>query len=421
MDPIEDTVMQALAGLRGVATLQVAYSGGLDSTVLLHALAALRPRLGPALEAVHVHHGLQGEADAWVRACERTCRSLGVPLRVLEVDARPAPGESPEAAARRARYRALGGVLDAQTCLATAHHLDDQAETLLLQLLRGAGPAGLAAMPVIARLGAGWHVRPLLGCPREALHDYARRHGLSWVEDASNLDTRYGRNYLRQRVLPVLRQRWPSASRTLARAAHHQAEAAELLGELAEQDRATAPGSRPGTLSVRALAGLSQARQANLLRHWIRGLGLPVPDARQLAQVRAQALGAHAGRSPCVRWSGAELRRYRDDLHAMAPLPPHDPAMVLRWDPSAPLPIPHLGLELRPWDLQRLGVAVAGQGLTVRFRRGGERCRPAGAPHHRSLKKLFQEAGVPPWERERIPLIYAHGRLAAVMGHWACD
>jgi tRNA(Ile)-lysidine synthase len=419
MGLIEDRLTRALAGLRGVATLLVAYSGGLDSTVLLYALSRLR--LGLALEAVHVHHGLQGEADAWVRACERTCLALGVPLRVLEVDARAAPGESPEAGARRARYRALGGIMDVQACLVTAHHQDDQAETLLLQLLRGAGPAGLAAMPVIARLGAGWHARPLLGCSRQELRDYARRHGLGWVEDASNLDVAYTRNYLRQRVFPVFTQRWPSASRTLARAARHQAEAVELLAELAEQDRQGAAGTRPGTLSLRALRGLSPARQANLLRHWIRGLGLPVPDTRQLAQVRAQTLGAHAGRSPCVRWAGAELRRYRDDLHAMAPLPPHDPAMVLRWDPSAPLPIPHLGLELRGGDLMRLGVAIPRQGLTVGFRRGGERCRPAAAPHHRSLKTLFQEAGVPPWERERIPLIYADGRLVAVMGHWACD
>ncbi|NIR59118.1 MAG: tRNA lysidine(34) synthetase TilS, partial [Gammaproteobacteria bacterium] len=281
-----DDLVAVLAHHAPAARYWVAYSGGLDSLVLLHALAARRDRLGAPLAAVHVDHGLHPDSGRWAAHCARTCAALGVPYECRVVEATAASGESPEAAARRARYEALAGLLEPGACLLTAHQRDDQAETLLLQLLRGAGPDGLAGMPMCRPLGAGWHLRPLLDWERADLHAYARAQGLEWVEDASNRDTGIDRNYLRHIVLPALRERWPGAPATLARAARHQAEAAELLVALGRADARAAADAAPGTLRASALRDLPAPRQRNLLRAWIARAGLPAPSAAQLERVR---------------------------------------------------------------------------------------------------------------------------------------
>lgn len=401
----------------------VGFSGGLDSTVLLHALAELRGRVPLSVEAIHVHHGLQPQADAWAVHCRCVCERLEIPFKLIRIDAKAQKGESPEAAAREARYRALRKLIKPRTCLLTAHQQDDQAETLLLQLLRGSGPAGLAAMPDIRVFGEGWHARPLLPFTRAELADYAAVNKLHWIHDLSNRDTDLDRNYIRHEVLSRLRARWPTVERTLSRAAALQAEATELLSNLAREDLVAVGGSRPDTLSIAALSRLSPARQRNVLRQWLTILGLPAPTRPQLERILIEAIGARWDRTPVIMWQGGEVRRYRDDLFAMAPLAVHDPTLVLPWDMRRPLPIPHLGITLEPSALKSLGGEVAADrsDITVRFRRGGERCRLQGRRHHHELKKLFQEAGVPPWERDRIPLIYAGERLIAVVGYWRCE
>jgi len=413
-----DGLRPLLAAHPGVRRLLVAYSGGVDSHALLHWLAGQRGEWGGrTLEAVHVNHGLQPAAGEWERHCRRVCHELGVAFRRLRVDARPAAGESPEAAARAARYAALQGLLTASDALLTAQHQDDQAETLLLQLLRGAGPPGLAAMPLAAPCGAGWLWRPLLANNRAEILAYAETHSLVWVEDASNTDQRLDRNYLRQRVMPALRARWPAVSRTCSRSARWCAEAAALAEEVAAADLTQVVGQSPGCLSISGLRKLTEARQRNALRRWFRRLALPVPTASQLTRLRCDVMAAPRDRMPLARWPGGEVRRYRDQLFAMAPLPPHDPEQVLALT-SAALDIPAVG-RLRLVPGQGLGTAVlAGAPLTVRFRRGGERSRPAGRRHGQALKKLLQEAGVPPWERERLPLLYAGETLAAVADLW---
>ncbi|MDG4605564.1 MAG: tRNA lysidine(34) synthetase TilS, partial [Candidatus Contendobacter sp.] len=247
--------------------LIVGYSGGMDSHVLLHLLAMQR-ELWPerTLEAIYVDHGLHPASAVWGGHCARVCRELNVPFRTLRIDARPAPGESPEAAARQARYAALAAALEPDAALLTAHHRDDQAETLLLQLLRGAGPHGLAAMPEAARLGQGRLLRPLLNVDRAALLAYAHTQQLQWIEDASNADTGFDRNYLRHRILPLLRERWPAANRVLARSARLCAETAGWLDAEADADLARVMTARPDALSVPALRELSELRQRNLLR-----------------------------------------------------------------------------------------------------------------------------------------------------------
>jgi tRNA(Ile)-lysidine synthase len=410
---LRNVLRDSLRRLPPASRYLVAYSGGLDSHVLLHALTALRGEGLPEMLAVHVHHGLSPHADAWTAHCEAVCASLDVPLEVIRVDAGAAAGESPEAAARSARYRALEAVLGAGEGLLTAHHRRDQAETLLLQLLRGAGPAGLAAMPRWQPLGAGWHGRPLLDADRGQLEDYARTHGLRWVEDDSNLDTRFDRNLLRNRVMPILRERWPSLDETLSRVAVHQAEALGLLGDLARDDMEALRGEVTGTLSVAALGALRPARVRNALRFWLMEKGLPLPSRVRLQSVLDDVLTAGPDSTPLVAWEGGEIRRYRDALYAMTPRPDHDPHQCFPWDGRSDLPIPSLGLTLTAHGLLDQGVTPeAHESYMVTFRKGGESLRVRGQT--RELKKLMQERGVPPWERDRVPLVYRGEELVAV-------
>nr|WP_207143866.1 tRNA lysidine(34) synthetase TilS [Ectothiorhodospira shaposhnikovii] len=413
-----DTLAAALERLPPAPRWLIGLSGGLDSHVLLHGLQTLSGgHAFPPLVAVHVHHGLSPHADRWQAHCESLCRDLNIPLRVLVVDARPAAGESPEAAARAARYRAIAEVMQAGEILLTAHHRRDQAETLLLQLLRGAGPAGLAAMPRLKPFGPGWQARPMLDLDRDTLADHALKAALTWVEDDSNTDPRFDRNLLRQAVMPRLRARWPALDATLSRAALLQAEAQDLLAERAREDLEQVRGSVPGTLSVAGLSGLRRPRLRNALRGWLQDKGLPMPGRARLESLIEQMLKAGSDSCPRVAWEGAEVRRYRDDLYAMKPLLPVEAGLVLHWMPVAPLRLPEPGITIDPADLRtawELTLSDLAGPLTVRFRQGGEQIRWRG--HTRSLKKLLQEAGVPPWERDRMPLIFAGERLIAVWG-----
>jgi tRNA(Ile)-lysidine synthase len=395
----------------GIRSLSVGYSGGVDSHVLLHRLAN-QGHHDRTLMALYVDHGLQAAATAWGEHCAQVCRALNVPFRVLQINARPTPGESPEAAARCARYAALAAELGPDSALLTAHHRDDQAETLLLQLLRGAGPHGLAAMPAMSRLGQGWLLRPLLNVDRAELLAYAHAHDLQWIEDASNQDTGFDRNYLRHQVLPLLRERWPATNRTLARSARLCAETAAWLDEEAAADLAGVATDRPDCLAIPALQALSELRQRNVLRYWLRQLNLPIPEARQLQHILHDVLTAATDRNPCVRWPGAEVRRYRDVLYAMSPLRPHEARQRFIWRADEEgwptLDLPGIG-QLRMQETMGTGLrpeVLAGGVLIVQFRQGGERFRPIGRAHSQELKKLLQQAGIPPWERERLPLVY---------------
>lgn len=402
----------------------VAYSGGLDSHTLLHAMAGLRPQLpGAELHAIHINHALQTHAQQWAEHCAEVCAALHIPCHAVQVNAAPAAGESPEAAARRARYQALAAVMHHGDALLTAHHRDDQAETLLLQLLRGAGPHGLAAMPACAAFTAGVHLRPLLEFTRAQLHHYATQHNLKWIEDPSNFGIHYDRNYLRQEIMPRLAARWPAVSGAFARSARHAADAAHLLEVLAHSDLEQVAAGRD-TLSVTQLKTLDQARQRNLLHAWFKRLHLPLPAAVHIEHILSDVVAAAADREPCVRWPGAELRRYRDLMYALAPLATHDSAAALPWDMQGALALPGGLGTLHALPAMGTGLKAAlcrDPAITVRFRRGGEYCRPAGRGHTHELRKLFQEAGIPPWQRERIPLLYVGPDLAAVGDLWVCE
>jgi tRNA(Ile)-lysidine synthase len=401
----------------------VAYSGGLDSHVLLDALVRLRAHLGVGVLAVHVNHGLQPAARAWQTHCAAVCHALCVPLTQLTVDAGAQRGESREAAARTARYRALHAWLPAGYCLLTAQHRDDQAETVLLQLLRGSGVHGLAAMPEYCAFGLGNLLRPLLGCTRSELRRYAQEQALRWVEDPSNRDTALTRNFLRHHVFAALRERWPQVSASLARSATNQAEAARLLDEVADADLAGLDGGE-GRLRLPALARLTPVRRRNALRRWLRGATGGVPSRAVLERIVCDLVDSRPDAEPCVRWGDFEVRRYRARLYLLPQVAAAGPSPALHWSMAQPLVLPGGLGSLRAVTARGQGIRtslVPATGVEVRWRHGGEICRPAGRGHHHELRKLFQEQGVPPWERGRIPLIFIDGQLAAVAGLWTCE
>ena len=410
-----------LADLPEATAYCVAYSGGVDSHVLLYLLASARESLSAPVSAVHVNHQIQSQSGDWAVHCRDVCEELQVPFETLNVDGRARRGESPEAAARTARYRALARWLAPGALLITAQHQDDQAETLLLQLFRGAGPRGLAAMPRITELGQGHLLRPFLEYRQADILAYAREHGLRWVEDPTNTDTRYDRNLLRQNLLPQLREHWPGLTRVLARAAGLQADQAELAGALAELDLDSCGcDGQADQVSIAGLLALSPARQRNVMRHWIELNGFTLPSLEVLKRVEREVLQAREDATPLVHWAGAELRRYRDTLYLMSPLEKPEPGTHLTWDGITPLEL--AGGILTSEPVTGSGLRID-QGITlqVRFRQGGETLQPAGRAGHHALKKLLQEWSVPDWERGYIPLIYQNDKLVAVAGRCVCE
>jgi tRNA(Ile)-lysidine synthase len=406
-----------LGPLRG-RRLCVAYSGGLDSSVLLSALAALRVRERFVLRALHVDHQLQPQSAAWARAARRRARTLRVPCRTIEVTVAHGRGRSLEAAAREARYGALRGALARDEVLLTAHHQEDQLETVLLALLRGSGVRGLAAMGARSAWAGSALLRPLLPVSRQQLEHYARVHRLDWSEDPSNADERFDRNYLRRGVLPLLRQRWPAAAATASRSAAHLAEARWLLEQLAAtalQDARDGPA-----LLVSVLRRLALPQRRNAMRQWLAERGLPPPDQRRLREICGPMLTARDDALPRVSWRGGELRRYANRLFAFdncaAPPPPR---ALERWDWRARPWLPlggggALGLvHDRHGDVR---LAALPRLLGVGQRGGGERL--AAAQGRLALKDLLQMQGVAPWERAAVPLVLHAGRIIAVADLW---
>lgn len=400
----------------------VAFSGGLDSHVLLHAMAGLKNDLiGTELYAVHVNHSLCTEAKNWALHCQNVCEALQISCQQLVVDARPEKGESPEAAARDARYQSIAQYIEQGDFLLTAHHQDDQAETLLLQLLRGAGTQGLAAMPAQTDFFHGQLVRPLLSFSRQQLHEYAEHHQLRWIDDPSNAETNFDRNYLRHKVMPLLQSRWPSASKVIARSARHQAESSQLLDVLAEQDFSAAVGSQPNTLSVNFIKQLDVARQRLLLRYWIKQLKLPMPASVHIEHILHDVINAAPDAMPCVHWRGGEVRRYQGDLYAMSPLSIFNRALEIPWNLNRLLNLPENSGYLTAEKVKGKGLDCSVTEVIVRFRQGGESCRPAGSDYSKSLKKLLQEKNILPWLRDRVPLLYVGDQLAVVVGACICE
>jgi tRNA(Ile)-lysidine synthase len=418
---LQRRLIELLPGFPDVA-LCVAFSGGCDSTALLAALIQL-PQPPRALRALHIDHRLQPDSRRWSWHCRRIARRVHIPLTVRTARIARARGESLEAAARTARYRLLGAALAEGEALLTAHHQDDQLETVLLQLLRGAGVAGLAAMPALAPFGRGVLVRPLLTVPQVALADWVRAQGLTWVEDESNAQLRPDRNYLRARVLPVIRARWPAAAATVARSARHLAEAQRLLDALGEADAGRE--SCGAMLSAKVLRRLPPERRRNALRFWITAAGLLAPPASRLEEIAGALLAAREDAQPLVVWEGAQVRRQGDLLVLRAGGVPGAaakrlPELAWQWRRrrTQVLPPPFGALVLEPDARGPLDLDALGPTLVLRERRGGERLRPVRGGPRRALKQLLQEARVPVPRRAQLPLLFDRGRLIGVADLW---
>jgi tRNA(Ile)-lysidine synthase len=364
---------QAFLEAHSQKRIAVALSGGLDSVVLLHLLKG-----HPRISAIHVHHGLSANADAWAAFCRRLCRRWQVPISVRRVRVRRA-GKGLEAAAREARYAAFRKLK--VDVIALAHHLDDQAETVLMNLLRGAGLRGASGMQPLSGFAGKLLARPLLDVPREALEAYARLHALEWVEDESNADEKLMRNFVRRRLGPLIGTRFPQWKRSLARAAR--------------------------------LFSQRDERAERLLREFLRSQGLKAPSEAKLGEMLKQ-LASGSARTK-LEHDGRTLRVYRGAL--LVDAPPPGAFSPLAWKGEPRLKIPALGGELR----FKRGEGIASDqlkagGFEVRLRSGGERLQVHPRRPRRTLKNLFQEAGVPSWQRGRLPLLFRGDDLVWVPG-----
>jgi tRNA(Ile)-lysidine synthase len=417
--------------------LVIAFSGGVDSQVLLHALAKLKQakQFPNPMTVCHVNHGLSANASAWQTFAHKVCQKLNVTFTVCQVNVQSQPQQSLEALAREARYQALKSIYDQQSLIITGHHRDDQAETFLLALKRGAGLKGLSAMAAETKQGKDTLLRPLLNISRAEIVNYANNYKLNWVEDESNSDTRFDRNFIRQKIMPLLNERWPSITQTINRSSRHCLEGQLLLNELAEQDLTSCQLIKQ-SLSVSELSKLSTARFNNLIRYFLAQHHYLMPSTEQLAQVYQQ-LFSNEDKNPAVKVANNYLRRYKNALYLTA-----DFIDVSDWqtgiccDEKESVAIAKVielpdGLgklifsnsqpcELLPSD-QLIALPTKAQKVTLRFCHRNPTCLPDYRNHSRSLKKVLQELNIPPWQRKRIPFLYYDNVLVAAIGYFVCQ
>jgi tRNA(Ile)-lysidine synthase len=413
---VERVAAQIAPLLPAHRSILVGLSGGVDSVVLLHLLHQLAERFSWQLSALHVHHGISPNADAWAKFCTGLCGQYFIPLRIEHVDIAPLRSHGIEAAARKLRHAAFYR----QPCdfVVLAHHADDQAETLLLQLLRGAGVRGASAMPMLARrAGAPDLLRPLLHCSRQEILDYAAAHGLQWIEDESNSNDCYPRNYLRHRVMPLLDRHFPAYRDTLGRSAQHFAEASGLLDVLANQDAGQAMDGN--AMKLEALRELSPARARNLLRYFLHVQGATMPQRAHLEEMLRQLCDAREDAAVNVRCGDHQVRRYRDKVYLLPVATEFDQDFVLPWRGEAVLDWPPLATRLHFSHATGKGISMQKlqRGpLTLRLRKGSETLRPHPAAANRTLKNLLQQYHIPPWQRERLPLLFCGDKFVCVVG-----
>lgn len=404
--------------LLSAQNLFIAYSGGMDSHVLLH-LCAIDNQLKAKITAIYVNHGLQDEAESWSKHCEQVCGNLGVKFLSLKADAKAKSGESPEEAARNARYAALKPLLAEADVLLVAQHADDQLETVLLQLFRGSGLKGLSGMPPSMAFGKGKVIRPLLEVPKAEIIDYATIHGLKWIEDPSNQHKHFDRNLLRNDIIPLVKQRWPALELTVSRSARHCADAQKLLANLADEGLKAALNPDDNTLVISQLQSSPLLQQRIIVRQWFQFLGVRMPSEAIVQRILAEVVAARDDANPVVLTKVYSIRRYRDALYCLKPYlnkagdtlfwPADQDFLQLTDDKVYEIVVADKGIPCEQWRNAL---------VSVRFRAGGETIELPGRTGHHELKKLFQEVGIPPWEREMIPLVYLDSKLAAVGEHW---
>ena len=399
--------------------LLVAFSGGLDSCVLLHLCAQFRLQ-NPALKisALHIHHGLSANADHWALHCQNLCQQWQIEFQTQQVVVELGARISLEASAREQRYKVLHQALTPNSLLLTAHHKDDQIETFFLALKRGSGLDGLTAMPVFQQLAIGAHFRPLLGVTRAELEKYALEQQLSWVEDESNQDTSYDRNFIRHVLTPLLQERWQGFTQTTARSIAILAAQREILEDVAVQDLAQCLFGE--ALNIESLSRLSAGRRDNVLRFWLRQNQAPLWSQAQLIEAWQAVALAKEDAQPKLEWEGWQLRRFAQKLflHKTSSLYKHE---NLCWDLAQPLALGSkvLSANFSPTQSPQLRMPLKTEQITVRFACAGSlKVQPHWRDNSRELKKVWQELAIPPWRREQIPMIFYNEQLVAAVGYW---
>ncbi|MCK5432306.1 MAG: tRNA lysidine(34) synthetase TilS, partial [Gammaproteobacteria bacterium] len=382
--------------------------------MLLHILACIKDEIKPRLVAVHVNHGINQDAESWEKHCRTICENYAIELLTFTVDLSHKNGKGTEAYAREKRYEVFNDLIKNHDLLLTAHHVNDQIETMLLQLLRGSGPDGLVGMPQSREFSKGFLVRPLLDTSREEIHDYALKQSLNWVEDESNKSNKYDRNFLRNTIIPELLSHWPGALKTMRRAIEHQADARNLINEISIIDLSTVCDDEFTKISLAEFESLSFIRRKNVLRAWIKKNNLETPNTNTIEKINEEVIHAGADKNPCVKWTGAEVRRYRGYLYVMQSLSAHDVKMATNWNFKGTLKLS--SGYLKAVSSKGIGIKkdmISSDSVEVKYRQGGEHIKPSGRSHTHELKKLLQEEGVLPWLRDRIPLIFYDNDLIA--------
>lgn len=397
----------------------VGYSGGVDSHVLLHLLANTLAKK-KQITAVYVHHGLQDCADDWQIHCKKIASHLGVNFLALQVNGLAKKGGSPEESARNARYQAFNQLVTKNSVLLFAQHRQDQVETVLLQLFRGAGLKGLSGMPESIQMGEGLLLRPFLDSHQEDIMNYANKHALHWVEDPSNQNDAYDRNYLRHQIIPLVEQRWKGVDKAVLRSATHCSQAQQLLANRAKADMLPIYDASNQSLNIADLLLKESAQQQWIIREWMAYLNLRMPSVKLLECILTDVLLAREGANPVVQHENCTIRRYQNYLYAVWDRPKVVPSTEVIWQ--------NIQQALYLTDQSKLQLMASENGIAnhyfnnalvqIKYRTGGEKIALAHRAGRHSLKKLFQEAKIPPWQRESIPLIYINGKIAAIADLW---
>lgn len=397
----------------------IAYSGGMDSHVLLH-LAASSTEIKSRITAVYVHHGIQAEASLWENHCQAIAEVLNVDFQSLKVNAQQSRGQSPEEVARNMRYGALKTLLGNNDVLLVAQHREDQMETMLLQLFRGAGLAGLSGMPLSIAFGAGRLCRPFLDISKQMIKDYAVQHNLHWIEDPSNDDDKFDRNFLRNQILPQLKQRWPTLDKTVSRSARHCANNQVLLQEIAKNLLKNIFDKTEKTLKIDQLLKLDSHKQHLVIRQWFSSQQLRMPSEKMLERILNEVAVANVCGNPEIQGKNYFIRRYRNKLYCLTDNVCQATLSEKKWQKGLAV--------IKLDDVQQIKIIEASEGISkvlwcnsevsIKYRKGSEKIKLPGRKGHHSLKKLFQEKAIPPWERNNTPLIYINEKLAAVANLW---
>ena len=385
----------------------VAFSGGLDSTVLLHILSQENINL----KAIHINHNLSPHAAAWEVQCKNFCEQLRVEYHSYSITIDKNNGESIEAQAREKRYAILAEHIGKQTMLLTAHHADDQAETVLLQLMRGSGVAGLAAMPAIRPFAQGWLYRPLLTNMRAELETYATQHQLAWITDESNFDVSYERNFIRHQLLPMMQKRWPAVKTLLNRTAQHAFEAESILSQIAEQDL-EAIAISANQIDIHQLKQLTIERQHNVLRFWLKAYAQVIPEQKQLQEIFSNVIDSRHDAEPCITFDNWQIRRHSQTLYLLQLSNEQIEPFSITWDLKTDLVLPK---DLGILKVEDYKAFINDAPLTICNRQPGLKVLIEGRQGHHKLKHLFQEWGVPVWERDRVVLILAGDKVLATV------